>query len=45
MKLSQDLVERLKVPTGKSEILIFDDSLPGFGARIRAGGSRTWIVQ
>ena len=45
MKLSQDLVERLKVPTGKSEILIFDDSLPGFGARVRAGGSRTWIVQ
>ena len=45
MKLSQDAVTRLKVPAGRSELLIFDDALPGFGARIREGGSRTWIVQ
>jgi integrase len=35
----------LKVQAGKSERLEWDDTLPGFGVRIRAGGSHTWIVQ
>lgn len=30
---------------GSSEQLLFDESLPGFGLRLRAGGSKTWIVQ
>jgi len=26
-------------------VIFFDDELPGFGLRIRAGGKRVWIVQ
>ena len=45
MRLTDAAVAALKVPRGKSEILAFDDALPGFGIRIREGGSRTWIYQ
>lgn len=45
MKLTKASVEGLKLPDGKSEALVFDDALPGFGLRIRAGGKRTWIAQ
>jgi integrase len=45
MKLTQASIERLALPTGKSEAIIFDDDVPGFGLRLRAGGSRTFIVQ
>jgi hypothetical protein len=30
---------------GRSEAIYFDEALPGFGIRIRAGGKRTWTVQ
>jgi integrase len=30
---------------GKSDQIIFDDTLPGFGLRIRDSGNRTWICQ
>lgn len=33
------------MPPGKSEIIVFDDDIPLFGFRVRAGGSRTWIFQ
>jgi integrase len=33
------------LPAGKSDAIFFDDDLPGFGLRIRAGGKRTWIIQ
>ena len=45
MKLTDASVAGLKLPEGKSELLVFDDTLPGFGVRLRAGGKRTWIVQ
>jgi integrase len=45
MKFTDASVARLKLPEGRGELLVFDDSLPGFGLRIRAGGKRTWIVQ
>ena len=45
MRLTKANVARLKVPEGKSESIVFDDDLPGFGVRIRAGGKRTWIAQ
>lgn len=38
-------VERLALPAGVNDRIIFDDGLPGFGLRIRDGGKRTWIVQ
>jgi integrase len=45
MKLTKAMVETLKLPPGKNEMLVFDDALPGFGLRIRGGGKRTWVVQ
>src|SRR5262245_4188344 len=30
---------------GKAEAIYFDDDVPGFGIRIRAGGSKYWIFQ
>jgi hypothetical protein len=45
MRLTRSTVAALTLPVGKSELLVFDDTLPGFGVRIRSGGKRTWIAQ
>ena len=45
MKMTTPSVAKLELPPGRSDIIFWDDSLPGFGLRIRAGGSRTWLVQ
>jgi integrase len=45
MRFTKRSIADLALPAGKSELIEFDDDLPGFGLRIRAGGSRTFIVQ
>ena len=45
MRLTKANVARIHLPEGKTEIIIFDGELAGFGVRIRAGGKRTWIAQ
>ena len=45
MQFTKAEIEGLTVPVGKSELIEWDPSLPGFGCRVRQGGSRTWIVQ
>jgi integrase len=45
MRLTRTTVDSIKLHHGKTDVIIFDDDLPGFGLRIRAGGSRTWVVQ
>ena len=45
MRLTRPNVARLTLSSGKSEQIIFDETLPGFGIRLRAGGKRTWIAQ
>jgi hypothetical protein len=45
MKLTRVAVEGLRLPPGKGELITFDDEIPGFGVRLRKGGSRSWIVQ
>src|SRR3954471_3119921 len=45
MRLTKANVSGLRLPNGRSELLVFDDALPGFGLRVRAGGKRTWIAQ
>jgi hypothetical protein len=35
----------ITVPEGKSEVILFDGGLPGFGVRVRKGGSRRYIFQ
>ena len=45
MKLTQASIARLQLPQGKPEIIHFDDDVPCLGLRLRAGGSKTWVVQ
>lgn len=45
MRLTKPNIATISLPPGRSELLVFDDVLRGFGLRIRAGGKRTWIVQ
>jgi integrase len=45
MKLTAKLTAGLKLPAGKSDHIVFDDAIPGFGLRLRDTGSRTWIYQ
>ena len=45
MRLTKANLAKLSLPAGKAETIVFDDDMPGFGLRIRAGGKRTWIAQ
>jgi integrase len=45
MKLTKASIASAVLPSGKSEVIIFDDEMKGFGLRIRAGGKRTFIAQ
>ncbi len=45
MRLTKPAIEKLSIPPGRSEALFFDDTLAGFGVRLRAGGKRTWVLQ
>lgn len=45
MRLTKINISKVSVPYGKNEIIQFDDDVPGFGLRIRVGGSRSWIFQ
>jgi integrase len=42
---SKAAVNRIEIQEGRSEVIVFDEKLPGFGVRVRAGGKRTWIIQ
>jgi integrase len=45
VKLTQPNAVQQKLAAGKLDAIFFDDDIPGFGLRIRAGGKRTWIIQ
>jgi integrase len=45
MKLTRQTIAGLSLPKGKTEAIHFDEDLPGFGLRVRAGGSRMFVVQ
>jgi integrase len=45
MRLTKANIERLALPAGVNDRIVFDAALPGFGLRLRDGGKRTWIVQ
>mgnify|MGYP000087111208 CR=1 FL=1 len=45
MKLNKTTVAKLSMPAGKSELIVFDEDMSGFGIRLRAGGSAVWIAQ
>src|ERR1700745_1573646 len=45
MKLTAKGIRGLKLSGGKTDQLFWDDDIPGFGLRLRAGGSRNWVFQ
>jgi hypothetical protein len=45
MKLTERNTAGLKLETGKSDWIWWDDDITGFGIRVRAGGSRNWIYR
>jgi integrase len=45
MRLTIKSAEGIKLPKGKTDHIEFDDDVPGFGLRLREGGSRTWVYQ
>src|SRR5258708_5218590 len=45
MKLTNSTLRTLALPPGKGDHIVFDELLPCFGIRLRAGGSKTWFVQ
>jgi integrase len=48
MKLDTKTIARLTLPEGKTDVIHFDDAMPGFGFRIRSSGGqlrRSWVVQ
>src|SRR4051794_17307281 len=44
MKFTQTSIAKLKIDNGKDEQIFLDDELSGFGLRIRAAGSRKYVV-
>src|SRR6201994_3887169 len=45
MKLTAKGIRGAELPSGKTDQLFWDDDIPGFGLRVRAGGSRNWVFQ
>lgn len=45
MKFTEQSIANLSVPADKNDVIYFDDAMPGFGVRLRAGGKVVWIAQ
>jgi integrase len=45
MKFTKSKIEKLSLPSGKTDHIEWDDELPGFGIRIRESGARYYIAQ
>jgi integrase len=45
MKLTAKATAALRLPPGKTDHLEWDDDVPGFGIRLREGGSRSFVFQ
>ncbi len=45
MRLTQKMFMSVVLPSRARDKIVFDDTLPGFGLRLREGGKRTWIAQ
>jgi integrase len=45
MKLTLNRIAGLKCPTGKRDMLVFDDEQRGLGVRVTASGGKTYLAQ
>jgi integrase len=45
MKLNKAAAAAIEVPQGKADIIVWDDDIPGFGLRVRVGGSKVWVFR
>src|SRR5215467_10331922 len=45
MKLTETTIAAITLAGTQGETIAFDDDIPGFGLRLRAGGSRTFVFQ
>ena len=45
MNLTAHSIAALKLDSGKTDQIWFDDTVPGFGLRVRSAGSRSWVFQ
>jgi hypothetical protein len=45
VKFTEANVKSFKPPAGKSDHIEFDDSMPGFGLRVRGSGNKYYIAQ
>jgi integrase len=45
MKLTARNIATLNLPSGKSDVIYWDDTVPGFGLRIRETGARGWVFR
>ncbi|MCA1474760.1 site-specific integrase [Bradyrhizobium sp. NBAIM08] len=45
MKLTAKGFGAARLKAGETDKIFFDDDIPGFGLRVRAGGSRSWVFQ
>jgi integrase len=45
MELTKQSLAGLELPAGKTDAIFFDDTLPGFGVRLRKGGRSVFVVQ
>jgi len=45
MRFTTANVRALAIPADRSEVIYWDDLVPGLGVRLRAGGSKVWIFQ
>ena len=45
MDFTAQTIAALTLPEKATDLICFDDSLPGFGIRLRPGGKRSWLIQ
>jgi Arm DNA-binding domain len=45
VKLTPETINTITLPACRVDKVYFDDSLPGFGLRLRASGATSWVVQ
>ncbi|MGA8587057.1 MAG: integrase arm-type DNA-binding domain-containing protein [Roseiarcus sp.] len=45
MKLTQRRIETLECPTGRKDMLVFDDEQRGLGVRVTTGGGKSFLLQ